>query len=249
MLDSPPHIGLFVSISITMVGSLIVCAAARETGWGRAGLTLSIPVLVTFSPITAKAFDALPLPVEPDTVGTVFFATLLLITGTLTLGRPGTALMIAAALAGMQAFLWWFSPWAARVYADSVGLPQRDNLGDEPPNLPAEIPLFAVLGAGAISALLWLGRRRGWSGRVLPQVIGAVGGLLIALSMPVQEALLGGSRSVSVDLLPMAVVGVLAGALAGYLAARFAVLLRERPSPGRPAGPAEHAAPAVTKDR
>ncbi|MEK8173719.1 hypothetical protein NKH77_46750 [Streptomyces sp. M19] len=37
VLDSPPHIGLFVSISITMVGSVIVFAAARDATWaGRA---------------------------------------------------------------------------------------------------------------------------------------------------------------------------------------------------------------------
>ncbi|MEK8173720.1 hypothetical protein NKH77_46755 [Streptomyces sp. M19] len=103
-------------------------------------------MLITFSPITANAFTALPLPVEPDVIGTVFYATLLLILGTFTIGRPDTALVIAAALGGMQAVLWWFSPWAAHVYADSVGLPLRDNLGDEPPDLPAEIPMFTLLG-------------------------------------------------------------------------------------------------------
>ncbi|MCM8552127.1 hypothetical protein [Streptomyces sp. STCH 565 A] len=227
VLDSPPHIGLFVSISITMAGSIIVFAAARDTGWGRVGLILSIPVLITFSPITANAFSALPLPVEPDVIGTVFFATLLLVMGTLIVGRSRTALAIAAALGAVQAFLWWFSPWAARVYADSVGLPLRDNLGDDAPEMPAEIPMFALLGAGVIAALLVLGRRHGWSARIVPQLMGAAGGTVTALSMPVQLALLEGSGPSAADLLTMAVVGLAAGALAGYLAARFAVLLRE----------------------
>ncbi|AQW54696.1 hypothetical protein [Streptomyces violaceusniger] len=49
-----------------MVGSVIVFAAARDTRWGRAGVILSIPVLIIFSPITTKAFGALLLPVEPE---------------------------------------------------------------------------------------------------------------------------------------------------------------------------------------
>jgi hypothetical protein len=227
VLDSPPHIGLFVSISITMAGSIIVFAAAREIRWGRIGLILSIPVLITFSPITANAFSALPLPVDPDVVGTVFFATLLLVMGTFIVGRPSTALAIAAALGTMQAILWWFSPWAARVYADSVGLPLRDNLGDNPPRMPADIPMFALLGAGVITALLVLGRRRGWSARIVPQLMGAAGGTVMGLSMPVQLALLEDSGPTAADLLTMAFVGLATGALAGYLAARFAVLLRE----------------------
>ena len=227
VLDSPPHIGLFVAISITMAGSIIVFAAAREIRWGRIGLILSIPVLITFSPITANSFSALPLPVEPDVVGTVFFATLLLVMGTFIVGRPSTALAIAAALGAMQAILWWFSPWAARVYADSVGLPLRDNLGDNPPRMPADIPMFALLGAGVITALLVLSRRRGWSARIVPQLMGAAGGTVMGLSMPVQLALLEDSGPTAADLLTMAFVGLATGALAGYLAARFAVLLRE----------------------
>ncbi|WP_147481124.1 hypothetical protein [Streptomyces shenzhenensis] len=227
VLDSPPHIGLFVAISITMVGSVIVFAAVRDTRWGRAGLILSIPVLITFTPITTNAFSALPLPVDPQLVGNILFSTLLLIMGTFTLGRPGTALAIAAALGVMQAALWWFSPWAARVYAEASGLPLRDNLADEPPDLPAQIPMFMLLAALVITALLWLSRRQGWSGRIAPQIMGAGGGAAVGLSLPVQSALLDGSSPDPADLLTMTITGLVTGVLAGYLAARLAVLLRE----------------------
>ncbi|MGV9424997.1 hypothetical protein ACWDO7_11995 [Streptomyces sp. NPDC003656] len=231
VLDSPPHIGLFVAISLTMAGSVIVFAAARETRWGRTGLVLGIPVLIVFSPITANAFSALPLPVEPEVVGTVFFATLLLILGQFTLGRPGSALVMAVVLGAMQGVLWWFSPWAAHVYAAAVGLPLRDNLGDSPPDLPSDIPMFALLGAAAVTVVLWLCRRRGWSGRIAPQLMGALGGAVIAVSMPVQEALLGEPRPTPVTLPAMAGTGLVTGALAGFLAARLAVLLREQSTP------------------
>ncbi|MFE7977158.1 hypothetical protein [Streptomyces shenzhenensis] len=227
VLDSPPHIGLFVSISITMVGSVIVFAAARDTQWGRAGLILSIPVLITFSPITTKAFGALPLPVDPELVGKILFSTLLLIVGMFTIGRRGAALVTAAALGIMQAALWWFSPWAAHVYADASGLPLRDNLKNEPPDLPAEIPMFMLLAALVITALLWLSKKQGWSGRIAPQIMGAGGGAVVGLSLPVQSALLDGSSLDPADLLTMTITGLVTGVLAGYLAARLAVLLRE----------------------
>ncbi|MCD9588169.1 hypothetical protein [Streptomyces sp. 8ZJF_21] len=227
VLDSPPHIGLFLSISFTMVGSVIVFASARDTRWGRAGVILSIPVLITFSPITTKAFDALPLPVEPDLVGNIVFSTLLLIMGTLTIGRWSTALTTAATLGALQILLWWFSPWAAHVYADASGLPLRDNLGHNPPELPSEIPVFMLLAAAAITALLRLSRKRGWSGRIAPQIMGAGGGAVIGLSLPVQSALFGETGPTAAELLTMTAVGLVTGAIAGYLAARLAVLLRE----------------------
>jgi len=226
VLDSPPHIGLFVAISFSMAGSVIVFAAARASRWGRAGLVLSIPVLITFSPVTTKAFSAVPLPVESDTVGTLFFTVLLMITGLFTLGGQRGALLIAATLGAMQAFLWWFSPWAAHVYASSVGLPLRDNLAGEAPKLPSDMPMFALLGAAAGTALLWLGRRRGWSGRIVPQLMGAAAGTVIGLTLPLQAALVGGSPVGASDVLLTGFAGLLSGALAGYLGARFAVLLR-----------------------
>ncbi|MEK8173721.1 hypothetical protein NKH77_46760 [Streptomyces sp. M19] len=51
----------------------------------------------------------------------------------------------------------------------------------------------------------------GWSGRVAPQLMGAAGGTVIALSMPVQEGLLDGSGPAAGDLLTMAAIGLAAG--------------------------------------
>ncbi|MFE4371896.1 hypothetical protein ACFRMN_27465 [Streptomyces sp. NPDC056835] len=236
VLDSPPHVGLFVSISLTMVGSVIVFAAARAERWGRVGLIVSIPVLMTFSPITTNAFAALPLPFEPVVAGTVFFAVLLVIMGGLTLGR-GAVLAISATLAAIQGFLWWFSPWASHVYAASQGLPLRDNLGNQAPELPASIPMFMLLAAAVIETLLWLGSTRGWSNRWLPQLLGASGGLVISVSVLLQKSLLGDSGTPdAAGLLAAAVVGLAFGALAGFLGARFAVILRANTPTSSPEG-------------
>ncbi|MFI7129491.1 hypothetical protein ACIBQ1_27590 [Nonomuraea sp. NPDC050153] len=234
VLNSPPHVALFISISLTMVGSVIVFAAARARRWGRAGLVVSIPVLMTFTPVTTNAFDGLGLPIDPELAGTVFFTVCFVLMGAITLRHRRVALSIAAVLGVMQLFLWWFSPWAARVYADYVGLPLRDNLRDIPPELPSGMPMFMLAAALVIEVLLRLGRGRGWSVRRLPQLTGAAGGVVVSLSMLVQTSLLrGGAGGGPMDrsgtsatmVLTDAILGLAFGALAGYLAARFAVLL------------------------
>jgi hypothetical protein len=224
VLDSPPHVALFISISLTMVGSVIVFAAARARRWGRIGLVVSIPVLTTFAPITTDALQRLPLPLDPKLASTVFFAVCFMLTGAITLRHRRAALSIAIVLGVMQLFLWWFSPWASRVYADYVGLPLRDNLVHMAPQFPARMPMFILAAALVIEGLLRLGRGRGR----LPELAGAAGGVVVSLSMLVQTSILRGGRStpsvttVLIDVL----LGLAVGALAGYLAARFAVLLR-----------------------
>jgi hypothetical protein len=152
-----------------------------------------------------------------------------------TLRHRWVALSVAAVLGIMQLFLWWFSPWAAKFYADYVGLPLRDNLRDIPPELPAGMPMFMLAAALVIEALLWLGRGRGWSVRRLPQLTGAAGGVVVSLSMLVQTSMLRGGAgggpmgrpaTSATTVLTDAILGLAFGALAGYLAARFAVLLR-----------------------
>ncbi|WP_433186108.1 hypothetical protein [Actinoallomurus sp. CA-150999] len=234
VLNSPPHVALFISISLTMVGSVIIFAAARAQNWGRIGLVVSIPVLMTFTPITTNAFDGLFLPIDPRLAGTVLFAVCFVLMGAITLRRRGTALSIATVLGVIQLFLWWFSPWATKAYAAHVGLPLRDNLRQMPPELPSGIPMFMLAAALVIEVLLRLGRRRGWSVRWLPQLTGAVGGVVLSSSMLMQTSILRGgpgagpmgpSTTSATAVLTDAILGLAFGALAGYLAARFAALL------------------------
>ncbi|CAL9641412.1 hypothetical protein SUDANB145_06344 [Streptomyces sp. enrichment culture] len=238
VLDSPPHVALFISISLTMVGSIIVFVAARDQRWGRIGLVVSIPVLMTFCPLTTYAFQGLSRTVDPQLAGNIFFSVCLTMTGALALRRRGIVLAIAVVLGAMQLFLWWFSPWAAKTYAGHVGLPLRDNLMDMAPVLPSGIPMFMIVVALVIEGLLLLGRRQGWSGRRLPQLVGAVGGVLVSLSILLQNQLVSGgsdgggggpmgqSGTTAGTVLIDAVLGLAFGTLAGFLAARFAVLLR-----------------------
>ncbi|CAN5143268.1 hypothetical protein BH09ACT8_BH09ACT8_08520 [soil metagenome] len=226
VLNTPSHIALFLSISITMIGAIITFAAAREHRWGQFGVVLAIPVLIVFAPIPANALNNLSLPIDPVVIGIIVFAPLLLLTGAAVLHRRGAAVAIAAALGILQAALWWFSPWAAHEYAVSVGLPLRDGLTPQPPELPSGAPMFLIVAALAVEVLFWLSRTRGLDANKMMLLAGVATGLIVGASLPVQQSLTDPTATFSIaDVALLGGLGMPLGALAGFLAARFTVML------------------------
>lgn len=226
VLGSPPHVALFSSITITMVGAVIIYAYVGDRGWGRAGLALALPILMTFSPLTTNAFDGLPLPFDAGTAGTVLCCLLALLLGAAVVGRPGYTLGVAAALGVMQAFFWWFAPWASHAYAAAEGLPLRDDLTDRAPTLPSLSPMFLLAAAAVVEIILWYGRSTARSPRWLPQVAGAVAGLVLGVSINLQYLLIGSRPFRAETLIWDAALGLLLGALGAFLGYRFASMLR-----------------------
>jgi hypothetical protein len=226
VLDTPSHVALFLSILVTMVGVLVTFAAGGEQTWARAGLTFAIPIVITFAPVPFTALDNLPMPIDPMLLGSILCAPTLLIMAGIALGRWG-ALRVAATLGGVQAFLWWFSSWAAAAYAAAIGLPLRDNQGASAPELPSLIPLFALVAALAIEGLLRLGRTGRITVRVLTPLLGITAGLLVAVSLPIQLDLTDPTHHFSGgELVILPVLGAVLGVPAGYLGTRFGVLLQ-----------------------
>jgi hypothetical protein len=227
VLNTPSHVALFLSISITMLGSIMVFAAARDQRWGQLGIVVAIPILIVFAPITTNAFSTLPLPLDPVIVGIIFFSSLLLILGAGILRRPGGAVAIAAALGILQAFLWWFSPWAALTYAKAVGLPLRDGLTPQPPDLPSAIPMFLLVAAVVVEGAFWMIRTRGLDARKVMPLVGGATGLIVAVTLPLQQVLTDPTASFSAAAVAtIGIVGILFGVLAGFLAPRFITMLR-----------------------
>ncbi|MFI9385775.1 hypothetical protein [Kutzneria sp. NPDC052558] len=217
VLNSPPHVALFTTISITMIGAVIIAAAARDQLWGRIAMAISVPVLMTYFPITANAFQGLNLPFDTIVATTALVVVLLLVVTRVAIGRPGAALATAAALLVMQGILWVFTPWATAVYADSVGLPMRDGMGGEPSLIPAGIPMAALLAAVAIELLL----RRG------PLLAGATAGLILGLTFVLQRDWLHyGPHATPLLLIATTIAGGLFGWLGAYLGSRFGAMVR-----------------------
>ncbi|WP_228001828.1 hypothetical protein [Nocardia australiensis] len=226
VLNTPSHVALFLSIWVTMIGSVMVFASHRDQLWGRIGIVLAIPILITFAPFPTNALYNLQLPVDPTIVGIVLFGPLLLILGAAVLARPGAAVAIAASLGAMQVILWWFSPWAAHTYASAIGLPLRDGLTGRPPALPAIMPMFMIVAALAVEGLFWLVRTRGYDAKKIVLVAGAVAGVIVAVTFPLQLNLTHASSHITIgEVALIAILGIPLGLLAGFLGGRFTSML------------------------
>ncbi|WP_378739981.1 hypothetical protein [Nocardia brasiliensis] len=226
VLNTPSHVALFLSITLTMIGSIMVFAAHRDHRWGQFGIVLAIPILITFAPILAEALNNLEPPVDPTILGIVLFGPMLLVLGAAVLARPGAAIAIAVALGGMQAILWWFSPWAAETYASAIGLPLRDGLGSRPPSLPALMPMFLIVAAVAVEGLFWLARTRGYDANKIVLAAGLVTGVVVGLTFPLQLHLTHAMSRLEVrDVVTATLVGIPLGLLAGFLGGRFTRML------------------------
>lgn len=217
VIASPPHIGLLLSVSITMVGAVMVFSVARDERWGVYGTVGSAAVLLSFSMVTVLGLQALPRGiVNSVNVGIAFLTVMILIMAGHALSRRGGALAVAVLVAVIQAVFWWFSPWAAEVYANATGLPLRD-YADGVPALPAMIPMCLVIVAVAVELLR----------KVPAPIVGAVGGLIVTLCAPVQSVIVYGSSFPRTSSYVVTVIlGTVLGALAGLLGRRFGQMLR-----------------------
>ncbi|UGT42853.1 hypothetical protein LTV02_05480 [Nocardia yamanashiensis] len=222
VIDSPPHIGLFLSSTVISVGTVIVFAAARAHTWGRIGAVFSLAHLLTSSTVTALAVQRLGVGSVRWTVAvTAFMAVLLLLAGAAF--RRFGATLTAVFASAIQGVFWWFAPWAAHVYADAVGLPLREHLRNIP-TTPALIP-FCLVPVGLVIDLLM--RRGTPAARLLPTLAGAVGGALIAGLSPVQNIIVYDARfPAATIIIATTVAGAVLGALGGFLGWRFGAMLR-----------------------
>jgi hypothetical protein len=217
VIDSPPHIGLLLSVSITMVGAVMVFAVARDQRWGTWGVAGAAAVLLVFSMVTVIGLRAVPGGIVNTVwVGSAFFSVMILFMGAHVLKRRGGAFAVAVVVAALQTVFWWFSPWATEVYADATGLPLRDYT-DGVPALPNMIPMCLIVVAIAVELLH----------EVPAWVPGAVGGLIITACSPLQRMLTYGGPFPHLDRYVATVVaGALFGAAAGMLGRRFGQMLR-----------------------
>jgi hypothetical protein len=231
MVDSPPHIGLLSGNLATFLGVTMTFAAARHERWGRVGVVASLGLMVAFVPFLSDAFQRLGQGLVDWVVVCVSCLTALLLLMAMALfRRPGSALLVAVAVAMVQALLWLFTPWATEAYADSVGLPMRDFVATWP-ILPSWIPMTVVVAALFLEGARALARSRRWSARVVTPICGAVASAVLAGLIPVQQALLNdvplpGFIEVVVFVAATCLAAAVLGAPAGVAAWRLGLMLR-----------------------
>jgi hypothetical protein len=227
VINSPPHIGLLLSVSVTMIGTVMVFAAARHERWGLIGALAGLGVLLAFSMVTVIGLQNLDGGVlDPIIVGSAFLSVLLVMIGAGLRGRPGGALGVAVTLAVIQGVFWWFSPWATRAYADMVGLPMRD-YASTVPQMPSLMPMCLIFVAALLELALWSARSRNRPIGAVSLIAGALSGLLVALCSPLQTAWVFSAKMPdSTTVIATTAAGAVLGALAGFLGQRFGESLR-----------------------
>ncbi|MEV8633090.1 hypothetical protein AB0395_15665 [Streptosporangium sp. NPDC051023] len=227
VIASPPHIGLLLSISLSMVGAVMVFAAAWGHRWARLGVVLALTVMLAFSLVATQGLVELEGGViDAITVGITFLTVLVVFTAAGFLRDTRLVLGFGAVFATLQALLWWFSPWATRAYAVAVGLPLRDYV-DVAPLVPSQMPMSLLAAAGLAQGVTWVARRRGWPERLVAPLAGGLIGMFVTICGLVQSSVVYQYPLPSaVELTPTIVTGALIGVLAGFLGRRFGVMLR-----------------------
>ncbi len=244
-LVSPPHVGLILSVLITMIGCLCTLAAEvrraeiRGRNWWPTGLGFALAAALLISFITASMVDvfftvaySLGLPTGPNGTLTFLCAVMLLMTAAV-LRRPGAATLVALVMTLLRLFLWYAAPWVTSEYATAVGLYLRDNT-DANSVVAGVLPPYILLAGVVVDLVLMAGRRFGWkvpltvllSGALIPvalQILVSVPSLYIApdLLFPIRSDLL------SLDTIgDLSLVDMVTGALAGLLGWIIGVILR-----------------------
>ena len=244
-LVSPPHVGLILSILITMIGCLCTLAAevrradVRGTSWWPTGLGFALTAALLISFITASMVDvfytvsyALGLPTGPTGTLTFLCSVMLLMTAAV-LRRPGAATLVALMMTGLRLFLWYAAPWVTSEYATAVGLFLRDNTEGHSV-VAGVLPPYVLLAGILVDLVLLVGRRFGWkvpltvllAGALVPvglELIQTYPSLYVApdFLFPVRTNLFSFDTITAIS-----PVDIVIGALAGLLGWVIGVILR-----------------------
>lgn len=124
---SPPHQGWLTSICVTMIGTAIVFAAAREHRWGRWGFMVAIAAFGQYASIQSGALADLDLSTTIDwpTLTWLAIPLVCVLLGSQVVprgGAIGTGLLTLA----LSVATWSFASWAVGWYADLQHLALRD---------------------------------------------------------------------------------------------------------------------------
>ncbi|MET0702657.1 MAG: hypothetical protein ABWY93_23635 [Mycobacterium sp.] len=124
---SPPHQGWLTSICVTMIGTAIVFAAAREYRWGRWGFMVAIAALGQYASIQSGALADINLSATIDwpTLTWLAIPLVCVLLGSQVVPRSG-AIGTGLLTLVLNLVTWSFASWAVGWYADLQHLALRD---------------------------------------------------------------------------------------------------------------------------
>lgn len=239
-LVSPPHVGLILSIFVTMAGALVAFAAEdRRVPSRSSAILVAVAAAVLAAFLTPMLLDAMPWRLGPFSwpalVITVLYPAVLLAVVSV-LRRPWAGTLVAAAFTVVLTVSWFLVPWITVRYADAIGLFLRDTTANEPV-APGMLPTFLLVAGAAVDGVIALARRRGWPVRVGVLLAGALAALVLIGLQP-QPPIYGPSGNDTPDVvevmaaipastrLPTLLAAPVLGALAGWFGWNLGIVLR-----------------------
>jgi MFS family permease len=270
-LVSPPHVGLILSIMVSMAGCLMAFAWHVRTAHGQgprsllaaAGCALAAAALVMF--VLPTLIDLVPWVIFdrvswPNLVVSLLFPAMILLVAVI-VRRPWAGTLFGLFVTLLDGLLTVILPAITQGYAASIGLFLRDNTSGVA-FVPALAPTYVLAAGIVVDLLLEMGRRFGWRVAITVPLAGAAAALTLQLLEPtlpayqplpfyppeVQQRVAARAASVATSSLILAPI---VGALAGWFGWLFGIVLAGRaveepaaPAPGlvRPAVAATAAA-------
>ena len=192
-LVSPPHVGLILSIMVTMAGCLMALAwhvrtagaASPQRLLAAAGTAFAAAVLVAF--IMPTLADLLPWVLFGSiswpniVVAALYPAAILMVISIVRLPWAGT--LFGVLFTALDLLVTAVVPGITRDYAASIGLFLRDTTSGVA-IVPGLLPTYVLVAGIAIDLLLAAGRRLGWRMTVAVPVAGALAALVLRVLEP-----------------------------------------------------------------
>ena len=192
-LVSPPHVGLILSIMVTMAGCLMALAwhvrtASERTLQGllaAAGAAFAAAVLVAF--IMPTLADLLPWALFgsvswPNLVVSALYPAAIL-TVVSVIRRPWAGTLFGLLFTALDLLVTAIVPGITRDYAASIGLFLRDTATGEV-IVPGLLPTYVLAAGMTVDLLLFAGRRSGWRLTAMVPVAGALAALVLRVLEP-----------------------------------------------------------------
>jgi hypothetical protein len=213
---SPPHLGLFMSDILSMVGCALIFARGQRTHI--IGVSVATAIAVAFTlPFVMAIFGDFGLTIPLLGLQAVLIPLALLFV--VSSSRQPLAALLTAVM--MVAFRWLTElvfPMMTVGYADSLGFSLRDG-SNTVPLLPVLIPMLSLAAGLAVTGLMSF-----WKARKLPMIWGVLlNGLIAAPTLYLDSSLIPMQGGGAVLLIPVALVG----ALSAWLGWQLGVVARQ----------------------
>ncbi len=209
-ISSPPHLGLFMSDILSMVGCALIFARGQRTHIVGVSVATAIAVAFTVSFVMPIFSDfGLEIPLLGLQAVLIPLGMLFVVSSS---RQPLAALLMAVAMVGFRWLAELIFQTMTVAYADSLGFTPRDGSSISP-TLPVLIPVLSLAAGLAVSALMSF-----WKARQLPIHWGVlIAGLIAAPILYLDSSLIPMQGGGAVLLIPVALVGALSAWLGWQL--------------------------------